>query len=81
MAGYRFSCPVCHKPFKHKKGLEWHLYHMEGWKDAQKILRQTTPDNMTKTLMDMDKGKIVQLLEDGQISGADAVELIRQFEV
>jgi hypothetical protein len=40
----RQICPECHKSFKTKTGLEWHLFHIHGWKDARKIIRASSPE-------------------------------------
>lgn len=48
MKGLLAICPECHKRFRTKSGLQWHLYHIHGWKDTQKIIRAPSPSQLAE---------------------------------
>ncbi len=43
MKGLQSVCPECRRKFRTESGLKWHLFHIHGWKETEKIIKALSP--------------------------------------
>lgn len=81
MSGYTVQCPKCHKWFKKRSGLEWHLFHMERWRDTREILKasRATP-NIVEEAEEAVRSQLA-LTAFAQGSGVPVEELLHLIEL